>query len=150
MTNLTQHFTLEELTASTTAIRLGINNTPNAKVITNLTILAKGLESVRSLLGGHPISIDSGYRCPALNKVVNGSATSGHLLGYAADFLCPAFGNSKSIVAKIMTSNILFDQCIMEGTWVHISFDPRMRQEILTKQYGQTFLTRVTKLIKGA
>ena len=31
-------------------------------------------------------------------------------------------------------SQLAFDQLIEEGTWVHISFDPRMRRQVLTKR----------------
>ncbi len=132
---LSPHFTLEELTRSSTAVRLGIDNTPPEGVFANLAVLAEGLEALRALLG-HPLMIDSGYRCPDLNAVVHGSQFSAHLQGYAADFVCPAFGAPLEIVRAIEASGIRFDQCIQEGTWVHISFDPRMRQQVLTAHFG--------------
>ena len=68
---LTAHFSLEELIASETATRSGIDNTPPSELMPNLRALADGLEKVRAALGGRPIHINSGYRCPALNKAVD-------------------------------------------------------------------------------
>ncbi len=133
--NLSPHFTLGELCFSSTAVRLGIDNTPNEEVIAHLGVLAQGLEQVRSLLG-HPMHIDSGYRCDILNAAVRGSKTSAHLQGYAADFVCPDFGTPIEIVKLITGSTVAFDQCIQEGAWVHISFDPRMRREVLTAHFA--------------
>jgi len=132
---LTEHFTLQEMCFSSTATRLGIDNTPTAEVVAHLRVLAQGLERVRALLG-RPMRIDSGYRCDALNTAVKGSKTSAHMRGYAADFVCPGYGNPLRIVHAVAQSGIAFDQCIMEGTWVHVSFDPRLRKEVLTAHFG--------------
>src|SRR5438128_1513121 len=121
-TTLTAHFTLEELCFSSTAVRLGIDNSPSDEIVAHLRVLARGLERVRALLG-HPMHIDSGYRCEALNTAVKGSKTSAHTRGYAADFVCPAYGDPLHIVQAVTRSDIAFDQCIQEGTWVHVSFD---------------------------
>lgn len=133
--NLSPHFTLHELTFSSTAVRLGVDNTPPADSLTALGILAHGLEEVRELLG-HPMRIDSGYRCTRLNELVGGAKASAHILGYAADFVCPAFGSPLEIVRAIRDSGIAFDQCIEEGAWVHISFAPAMRRNVLTAHFG--------------
>ena len=133
--NLTDHFTLEELCLSSTAERSGIDNTPGPEIVENLRVLARGLEEVRGFLG-KPMHIDSGYRCESLNSAVNGARNSAHLQGYAADFICPGFGTPLEIVKAISESAIAFDQCIQEGTWVHISFDPRTRKQILTAHFG--------------
>jgi hypothetical protein len=135
MTNLSTHFTLEELTGSSTAVRLGIDNAIPAELLSNLQNVATGLELVRALLGNIPMSIDSGYRCAALNKAVGGASDSAHMQGYAADFICPSFGVPLDIVKAIQASAIQFDQLIQEGTWVHISFDPRTRMEVLTATF---------------
>lgn len=131
---LSAHFSLDELTRSSTAVRLGIDNTPQGDVMAHLKVLAAGLERVRDALG-NPMLIDSGYRCEALNAAVKGSTHSAHMQGYAADFTCPGFGTPLEIVRAIQASDIRFDQCIQEGTWVHISFDPRMRREVLTAHF---------------
>lgn len=141
-TRLSRHFTLEELTFSQTAIRKGIDNTPSLEKVAHLTRLACCMEQVRALLGG-PIRITSGYRSPALNAAVGGAKTSAHMAGYAADFVCPSFGSPLEIVKAIAASSIKFDQCIQEGTWVHISFDPDMRREVLTAHFhhGEAYYT---------
>ena len=133
--NLTEHFTLEELCFSSTAERLGIDNTPPEDIVANVNVLARGLEQVRALLG-KPMHIDSGYRCVALNSAVKGAQDSAHLRGFAADFICPEFGDPLGIVRTVSNSAIVFDQCIQEGSWVHISFDPRARKEIMTAHFG--------------
>lgn len=136
MTQLTQHFALEELTFSSTAQRLGIDNTPDLGTVAHLTRLAMGLEQIRALLGV-PMHIDSGYRCPALNKAVGGVPNSAHVDGYAADFIAPDYGSPTAIARAIAGSGIRFDQCIVEANaWVHVSFDPRMRHQALTATFG--------------
>lgn len=135
MTQLTEHFTLEELTFSSTAQRLGIDNTPSLETVSHLTTLAMGLEKIRTLLG-YPLHIDSGYRCEALNREVNGARNSAHLTGYAADFICQQFGTPQQIVRAINASGIVVDQMIEEGTWVHVSFDPQMRNQYLIAHFS--------------
>lgn len=132
---ITEHFTLEELTFSQTATRKGINNEPSEAVKRNLETLAKGLERVRATLLSS-IHISSGYRSFELNKFIGGSAKSAHMDGYAADFTAPAFGNPEAIVRTLKRAMIQCDQCIMEGTWVHISFAPTMRNQFLTATFN--------------
>jgi zinc D-Ala-D-Ala carboxypeptidase len=133
--NLSEHFTLEELTFSQTATRKGINNEPSEAVKANLAVLAKGLERIRAVLLA-PLHISSGYRSAALNKLIGGSAKSAHMDGYAADFTAPAFGSPEAIVRQLKRTGIQCDQCIMEGTWVHISFAPAMRNQFLTATFN--------------
>jgi hypothetical protein len=144
VTPLSQHFTLEELTFSSTAVRLGIDNTAPSDIVPRLRILANALEAVRMLLGARPIHIDSGYRCPALNKAVGGAPSSAHMQGWAADFLCPDFGLPVQVARALAASmedahdgnpGRPFDQIIMEGVWVHISFDPQARRQCLTAHF---------------
>ncbi|SEK02550.1 D-Ala-D-Ala carboxypeptidase family metallohydrolase [Paraburkholderia diazotrophica] len=138
MTQLSPHFGLAEFTQSQTAIRRGINNTPSSAAIDNLTRVAQLLESVRTLLGNQPISISSGYRSPGVNAAVGGAPNSRHLLGLAADFTCPSFGEPRDICLKIKSSALIFDQLIFEGTWVHIGLSPageQVRQQILTAHF---------------
>ena len=127
---LSPHFSLEELTRSEMAVRKGIDNSPSQSVKNNLITLATNLELVRNLLSG-PLHISSGYRCVALNKAIGGAHDSAHIDGYAADFTCSEFGTPKDIVKAINKSTIKVDQCIEEGTWVHISFAPPLRNQYL-------------------
>jgi putative chitinase len=131
-----KYFTLEEMTASNTAIRRGINNVPTGSAMQALAYTAKRMDTVRALLG-HPIRVSSGYRSPALNNVIGGSNNSAHTLGYAVDFTCPGYGSPKDICKAIMAAKIQYDQLIYEGTWVHISFDLRNRMQDLTAVFGK-------------
>jgi zinc D-Ala-D-Ala carboxypeptidase len=132
---LSENFDLSEFTESQVALRRGIDNRPSSSIIANLKITAEGLEQVRALLNA-PIIISSGYRCPALNFAVGGSMKSAHISGFAADFIAPKFGTPKQIVQKIQQSEIKYDQLIHEGTWVHISFAPTMRQQTLNATFN--------------
>lgn len=141
-TPLSSHFTLEEMVQSQTASRQDLDNTPPADILANLTATAGRMEAVRVLLG-HPLLISSGYRSPAVNAAVGGVATSAHVHGWAVDFICPPFGDPFAICMAIAASDIAFDQVIQEGTWVHISFAPTMRQALLTK-VGGGYATGIT------
>lgn len=117
MIQLSPHFTLEELTR--TEVRQ-FPNQPDTRATGNLKQLANTLELVRYLLGS-PIIVSSGYRSVQVNQAVGGSVTSKHMLGLAADFVCPGFGNPLAVARKIMASTIEFDQLIHEyGRWVHL------------------------------
>ena len=136
MTKLSEHFTLEELTFSATAQRKQIDNKPPAEVLDNMKRLAAGLEEVRAVLGNKPMRINSGYRSPKLNRAVGGARLSAHMAGYAADFVCPEFGSPLKIVKALAATGIQFDKLIQEGTWVHISFAPEARRQLLTAHFG--------------
>lgn len=130
--NLTPHFTLEELTASQTATRLGLDNTPPPEMIAALKRTAQLLEEVRALLG-KPVLVSSGYRAPAVNHAVGGATNSAHMLGCAADFSCPSFGSPLDVCRAIARSDIAFDQLIHEfRAWVHIAWAPQPRKMVLT------------------
>jgi hypothetical protein len=133
--NLTEHFTLEELTQSQNAVRACIDNTPDEAALDNLKVTAQHLEAVRELLGDLPILISSGYRCQKLNTLIGSVRTSQHTQGLAVDFTCPAFGTPKQICQRLLDKDLQFDQMICEGTWVHLSHalhgEP-LRNEVLT------------------
>ena len=131
--NLSPHFTLEELTRSDTARKLGLDNTPESFLIPNLSKTAYGMEEVRTLLGDKPILISSGYRSHKVNLAVGSkNPNSQHTIGCAVDFTCPQFGDPEAIVRKIVDSEINFDQVIQEHkSWVHISFSDRNRKQAL-------------------
>jgi len=121
---LSPHFSLEELTHSDTATRLGIDNTPTVEIIDNLTFLAGELEYVRNILG-HPMLISSGFRSHVLNNHLGSKRTSSHTKGLAVDFICPSFGNPRSVCDAIVAANVNYDQVILEyDRWVHLSFHP--------------------------
>lgn len=135
---LSPHFWLSEFIESSTATRLGINNSPDPLAQSNLFKVAALMEEVRKLLGGKPIIVSSGYRSEALNRAVKGSRVSDHLRGEACDFTCPGYGTPLQIAAAIAKSNIKFGQLIEEfGGWVHISLPNRGvdNQQVLTARF---------------
>lgn len=139
---LSKHFSLAELTASSTAARKGIDNSLPYELLPNIKKLANGLEEVRDILD-YPMIISSGYRCPELNRAIGGAKSSSHMNAEAADFLCPQFGDVEAICRAIVKSGIKFDQLIKESTktsqWVHIGFGSRMRQQVLTYKGGRYY-----------
>lgn len=138
---LTEHFSLAELTNSAVALRRGMDNTPTGAVLTNLrTHTAPGMELVRKLLK-QPIYVSSGYRSRALNLIIGGSSTSAHVNGMAVDFKCPGYGSPKEIATRIALSDIEFDQLINEGQWVHIGFAYTQRRELLTAHFANGGVT---------
>ena len=134
MTQLSEHFSLEEATFSSTAIRNGISNQPDQTQLANMISAAKGMELVRTILG-KPIHIDSWIRVEALNKAVGGVGHSAHMDGFAIDFICPEFGTPQAVAKAVADHHLKFDQLIYEGTWVHISFDPKYRGQLLTAHF---------------
>nr|UVY17005.1 MAG: Peptidase M15 [Bacteriophage sp.] len=128
-----KYFTLKELTRSATAEAKGIDNTPTPEVEKNLTLLVENvLDPLRNLFG-KPITVNSGYRCPELNKAVGGSKTSDHVKGFAADIT----GGSKEENERLfylIKYNFNFKQLIDEKnfSWVHVSYDPsNLKNQIL-------------------
>ena len=118
MTQLSPHFTLKELTVTE---HRTLDNTPSAQVITNLVRLAALLEQLKTLLGGKPIMVNSGYRSVAINQAVGGKPTSQHCLGCAADIRVPGM-TPDAVVRAVVGSGLQYDQCIREfDSWCHIS-----------------------------
>ena len=132
---LSKNFKLNEFTTSQTATRKGIDNTAPAPIVERLRMVANTLEQIRTLLGNHSIRISSGYRCVALNRAIGSGDSSAHVQGYAVDFTCPGFGTPKEVAKKIAESDIKYDQLIYEGTWIHLSVDPRNRRDLLTATF---------------
>lgn len=146
LNKLSDHFTWQEMTVSATAARLGMKNVPPAVVQDTLILTADYMERVRTLLGNRPIIVLSGYRSPAVNRAVGGSASSAHMSGHAVDFICPGFGSARQValhLAKVLPPDS-YDQIIEEfDQWVHIGWGPRKRGQQLTarKVKGKTVYT---------
>jgi hypothetical protein len=117
------HFPLVEFVVSQTATRNKIDNTPSPQIILVLDQLANVLERIRNeVLGGHACTITSGYRCPRLNSAIGSLPSSHHILGAAADFICPGFGRPIDICKAIASSQVPIGQLIHEfGEWCHFS-----------------------------
>lgn len=145
---LTEHFTLEEFTASQVAERFGIDNSLPPGILPNIHRLAERMEEIRFLLK-HPVVVSSGYRCPELNKKIKGSKTSAHMKGLACDFISPGFG-SPFDVAEVCAAHLLnFDQIIYEGTWVHFGLSETFpRMQIMTAKFPKGKVVYMKGLIK--
>ena len=119
--NLSEHFSLEELTNSETAARNNWDNTPNATELANLVRLAAFLEEVKTVLGGKPIMINSAFRSKIVNDAVGSKDTSQHRIGCAADIRVPSM-TPDEVVKAVIKSEIGYDQIIREfDRWTHIS-----------------------------
>lgn len=134
--NLSPNFTLAELTRTDT----GIPNTPTQAEIEHLRLLTERiLQPLRDALGV-PVSVSSGYRGERVNLAVGGTATSQHRLGQAADISARGI-SAPELAQRIVDLQLPFDQLIQEfGRWVHVSYGPRHRRQVLTavKQGGRT------------
>ena len=148
---LSEHLSLNEVTKSNTAKRLGIDNTPTSEHLTNLKLVAeKVFEPIRKHFG-KPINVSSGYRSKVLNDATPGSsATSQHCSGEALDLDQDEMntGVTNKMVFEYIKNNLEFDQLIWEfGTdvnpdWVHVSYEStgKQRKQILraTRVNGKT------------
>lgn len=151
-TKLSENFTLEELLVSSTAAKYGIDNTPNATIKANLTMLCKKLlQPIRDKYG-KSIIVTSGYRCPILNTKIGGSRTSQHMKGQAAD-INSGEGYKVGGTARYEANKKLFDLIYKMGgydqlinefpdaqgrpQWVHVSYNPTLR-----KQRGQALVAK--------
>ena len=137
MTQLSEHFTLEELTHTD---HRELENTPNETELANLKRLAEFLETVKSVLGGKPIMVNSAFRSKAVNDAVGSKDTSQHRVGCAADLRVPSM-TPDEVVKAIIASGIGYDQIIREfDRWTHISVPndangtPRKQALIIDKQ----------------
>lgn len=154
MAQLTEHFTLEELTGSNIARQKGLKNEPNESQIENLKLLCEYiLEPIRAKLN-IPLYISSGYRSEKVNALAGGSKTSQHLQGSAADI--QIFDKTKTntdlfniIVSMVKNNEIQIGQVIWEfgetePNWVHVSLPTsRHRNEIL--RAGQVYDKHISK-----
>jgi uncharacterized protein YcbK (DUF882 family) len=134
---LSEHFSLEELTATS---HRQFDNTPNASEMANLVRLAAFLEQVKTALGGKPVMINSGFRSKQVNDSVGSKDTSQHRIGCAADIRVPGM-TPNEVVKAIMAAGIGYDQLIREfDSWTHISVPntvstaPRKQVLIIDKQ----------------
>lgn len=123
-----KYFTIDELCASDTAERKKIDNTPNADARLRMQRLIEQLLDPIRAAWGAPITVNSGYRSPALNRAVGGVATSQHVKGEAADITVGSTAENKRLFDKIVelqkAGRIAFDQLIDESNyaWVHVSY----------------------------
>lgn len=157
MTQLTEHFTLEELTYTD---HRELDNTPTTKeqcqlvkggpyveinAYENLPRLAKFLEELKVVLGGKPIIINSAFRSKAINDAVKSSDTSDHRRGCAADIRVPSM-TPDEVTRAIIASDLPYQQVIREfDRWTHVSIPtyegdvPAKSKLIIDKQGTRVF-----------
>lgn len=127
---ISDHFTLYDIAHSDTALKNNIDNTPSTAILANAVFLIKKvLEPIRVHFN-KPVNVDCIYRCKAVNdnmginpktkKIIKGADNSQHLFGQAADIYIKGVSNSD--IVNYIRTNLDFDQCILESTWVHVSF----------------------------
>lgn len=147
MTQLSTNFSLHELSKSETALRMGFDNTPDEEATENLRLLCEMvLQPVRDHYG-KGVKVNSAYRSPESNAAVNGSKSSDHCKGMAADIEIVGVANAD--LAQWIMDNLEYTQLILEfytpgipdSGWVHVSYDPNnlKKQELTaTKVAGKT------------
>ena len=145
--NLTEHFTLEELTHTD---HREFDNTPNDAELENIKRLAEFLEQVKTLLGGKPIMVNSAFRSKLVNNAVGSKDSSQHRVGCAADIRVPGV-TPDEVVQAVLASDLGYDQIIREfDRWTHISIPnsihnaPRKQALIIDKQGTRLYATAKT------
>lgn len=126
---ISKHISYEEATYSSTANRLGIDNTPGPEHVKNMKKAAEAIfEPLREHFGV-PIGVTSFYRCEALNRALRGSLRSSHMKGEAIDIDADVYGSlSNKDIFDYIKDNLEFDQLIWEfgsdenPAWVHVSY----------------------------
>ena len=132
--NLSEHFSLRELTKTKT----GIENVPNEEQVNNLKRLCGWLEQLRRRWnnlygdGDDPIIINSGFRSPEVNKAVGGATMSNHLTGCAVDIRCIGIEQALRYAAILLDISDLnnedFDELLIEQKahviWIHFAVKP--------------------------
>ena len=144
---LTANFSLEELTKSETALRMGLDNEPNDEQLANLVALCECvLQPVRDHFG-KGVKVNSGLRTLPVNRAIGSADHSDHVKGMAADIEIPGVANAE--LAQWIVNNLEFRQVILEfytpgipdSGWVHVSYNPAdNKKQVLTatKQKGKT------------
>jgi len=143
MTQLSEHFTLEELIHTD---HREFSNEPNKSETANLKRLAGFLEQIKALLGGKPIMVNSAFRSKEVNDAVGSKDSSQHRVGCAADLRVPGM-TPDEVVKAVIGSGLPFDQVIREfDRWTHISVpntpetNPR-RQALIIDKMGTRVYT---------
>ena len=149
---LSENFSLLELTKSQTATRKGIDNTPSPEHQENLKLLCESvLQPVRDHFG-KVVTISSGYRSPELCTAIGSKITSQHAKGQAADF--EIFGVSNKELADYINENLEYDQLILEywkkedpnSGWVHCSYDVSVSRKQYLKAYKENGSTKYEQI----
>lgn len=115
------NFKLSEFIQSQTAKSMGLSNIPDWESVENIKRLVfYMLQPLRDHFN-IPLYINSGFRCPALNKVLKGATNSRHLYGQAADFTTFSKDTDDAIF-RYISEMMIFDQVIRYDNFIHVSF----------------------------
>lgn len=131
-----KYFSMGEMMRSDTAARKGINNKCTKEDAERLKKLIENVLDPLREAYGKPIKVNSGYRCPELNKAVGGSKTSDHMKGCAADIVGTpnTKAENKRLFELVKSLDLPFDQLIDEKnlSWIHVSHrDGNNRKQVL-------------------
>lgn len=120
--NLSQNFTLEELTYSRTAVENGLENIPSPRALQALKNLSVYLLQPLRDRYGKTIAITSGYRNETVNLLVGGVKNSQHTKGEAAD--CYIAEGPEKLLEILKASGLTFDQAILyrRKKFLHLSY----------------------------
>lgn len=139
---VSKNISYKEATHSTTAKRLGIDNTPDAEQFSNMIYVAENVfQPIREHFNT-PIYISSFFRSEGLNRSIKGSVNSTHMKGEAMDLDADVYeGVTNAEIFNYIKDNLEFDQLIWEfGTdenpsWVHVSLSKRNNRNQVLKAY---------------
>lgn len=132
-----KYFAVKELCNSNTAKVKRINNNPNEEQKRNLELLIENILDPLREAFGKPINVSSGFRSKDLNRAVGGTVTSQHTMGQAADIYCTNKLDNKKLFDLAQSLELPYDQLIYEKgndnypDWVHVSYSPRNRRQVL-------------------
>ena len=151
-----KYFSIEELSRSDTAMRLGIKNVPNESERANLVALIDNVLDVAREYFKRPIRVTSGFRNSTLNARVGGETNSQHTQGRAADIVCYKEGlQGNFLIGKLIAQYTDFDQLIFEDCgkndllpkWIHVSYKSKEanRHQILKKVKGEKVYRALSK-----
>ena len=149
---LSENFSLLELTKSQTATRKGIDNVPGPEHQENLKLLCTHiLQPVRDRFE-RVVSVSSGYRSPELCTAIGSKITSQHAKGQAADF--EIYGLSNQELAIWIHENLYYDQLILEywkkedpnSGWVHCSYNVNVNRKQYLKAYKENGKTKYEQI----
>lgn len=159
MAKISKYVSLSEVTRSNTALRKGIDNTPNTEQLERIKTLAeKVFDPLREWVGG-AVKINSGFRSAGLNNAIGGSSTSQHCAHNGAAFdIDDTFGNATNLeMFEYIKDNLDFDQMILEFVddenrplWLHVSYVSKAanRQQILIAKknsHNKTYYVNYTE-----
>ena len=126
--NISENISFKEATFSNTAKRLKIKNEPSETHLKNMKTIAEKVFQPLREWAGHPIRINSMFRCPELCYAIGSNGkTSQHTKGQAID-LSTLGEKSNGELFEYIKENLDFDQLIWEfgnnsnPKWIHVSF----------------------------